>query len=126
MGIKTPSQLGFGHEDASTQIHPELGGVKSNDIQIRKIRPGAFTNTNLHQQLQKRKIEYLFISGVSTSNAVLTAVRNAMDLDYGITVVTDACADPDAELHKVLINSFERASDLLTTEETIQKFSTLI
>lgn len=117
--------MGFGHNDASAQLHPELGDVKSNDIQIRKIRPGAFTNTDLHQQLQKRKIEYLFISGVSTSNAVLTAVRNAMDLDYGITVVTDACADPDAELHKVLINSFERASDLLTTEETIQKFSTL-
>ncbi|MCO5565331.1 hypothetical protein L7F22_019004 [Adiantum nelumboides] len=125
MGIKSPSQMGFGHNDASAQLHPELGDVKSNDIQIRKIRPGAFTNTDLHQQLQKRKIEYLFISGVSTSNAVLTAVRNAMDLDYGITVVTDACADPDAELHKVLINSFERASDLLTTEETIQKFSTL-
>ena len=123
MGIKSPSQLGLHLDDVSAQIHPELGVIQSNDVQIRKIRPGAFTNTNLRQELDERKIQNVIITGVSTSNAVLSAVRNAMDLDYGIIVVTDACADPDVELHDTLIKSFERSSDLFTTEEMLQKIS---
>ncbi|PWN31285.1 Isochorismatase hydrolase [Meira miltonrushii] len=123
MGIKTPSQMGFHADDESAQIHPDLGGVQPNDIQIRKIRPGPFTNTDLHQQLQNRKIDNLVITGVATANAVLTTVRNGMDLDYGMIIVTDACADPDPELHNTMIKTFERAAEILTTEETLQRFS---
>ena len=57
MGIKTPSQMGFHVDDESAQVHSELGGLQSNDIQIRKIRAGAFKNTDLNQQLQNRKIK---------------------------------------------------------------------
>lgn len=115
--------MGFHLDDPTAQIHQDLGGVQSNDIEIRKIRPGPFTNTGLHQQLQDRKIDTIIISGVSTSNAVLTTVRNGIDLDYDMIVVTDACADPDMEMHNTLIKSYERSSDILTTEETLQRFT---
>jgi nicotinamidase-related amidase len=73
------------------------------EITVRKIRVGAFSTTDLHAQLQRRSVDTLFLAGVSTSNVVLSTVRAALDLDYRVIVVSDACADRDSELHELLI-----------------------
>jgi nicotinamidase-related amidase len=43
--------------------------------------------------------------GVKTSGVVLSTVRAAADLDYVMTVVSDACSDVDKEVHRVCIES---------------------
>jgi nicotinamidase-related amidase len=51
---------------------------------------------------------------------VLSTVRQAADLDYGITVLADACADPDAEVHRVLTEKvFPRQALVTSTDEWI-------
>jgi hypothetical protein len=35
---------------------------------------------------------------------VLSTVRHAGDLDYRLVVVRDCCADPDAEVHAMLLD----------------------
>jgi nicotinamidase-related amidase len=35
---------------------------------------------------------------------VLSTVRQAGDLDYRLIVVRDCCADPDAEVHAMLLD----------------------
>jgi len=49
---------------------------------------------------------------------VLSAVRHAGDLDYRLIVVRDCCADPDAELHAMLLDVvIARQAAVVTTAE---------
>jgi len=62
----------------------------------------------------------LVLGGISTSGVVLSTVRQAADLDYGLTVLADACADPDPEVHRVLTEKiFPKQALVTTTDEWI-------
>ena len=63
---------------------------------MRKQRVGAFSTTDLHEQLQARGIDTLVLAGISTSGCVHSTVLDAFDRDYRVIVLSDACADPDA------------------------------
>lgn len=90
------------HIDArATQIHPRLEPQPS-DVMVRKTRVGAFSTTDLEQQLRARSVTTLVLAGISTSGVVLSTVREAMDRDYEIVVLRDACADRDADTHAFL------------------------
>ena len=43
------------------------------------------------------------LAGISTSGVVLSTVRDAADRDYRLLVLADCCADPDGEVHRVLM-----------------------
>jgi nicotinamidase-related amidase len=91
------------HADApQTQIHAPLAPL-ANDIVVRKTRVGAFTTTDLGEQLRARGVDTLVLAGISTSGVVLSTVREAMDRDYRLVVLEDACADRDAETHAFLM-----------------------
>lgn len=58
------------------------------------------------------------LAGVHTSGVVLSTVRHAGDLDYRLVVVRDCCADPDAELHAVLLDIvIAKQAAVVTTAE---------
>lgn len=60
----------------------------------------------------------LVLAGISTSGVVLSTVRQAADLDYRLTVLADACADGDHEVHRVLLEKvFPRQAVVTTTDE---------
>jgi nicotinamidase-related amidase len=90
------------HDEApETQIHGRLE-PQPGDIVVRKTRVGAFSTTDLEQQLKDRGITTLIVAGVSTSGVVLSTVREAADRDYHIYVLADASADRDPHVHAVL------------------------
>lgn len=89
------------HESPETQLHDRLE-PEPGDIVVRKTRVGAFSTTDLDDQLKARGIHTLILAGVSTSGVVLSTVREAADLDYEIYVLSDASADRDPGLHDVL------------------------
>ena len=89
------------YEAPETQIHRRLQ-PQPGDIVVRKTRVGAFSTTDLEQQLKGRGITTLILAGVSTSGVVLSTVREAADRDYHIYVLADACADRDPHVHAVL------------------------
>jgi nicotinamidase-related amidase len=91
------------HVDSpATQIPDEIA-PQDGDIVVIKKRVGPFGTTDLHEQLQARGIDTLVLAGISTSGVVLSTVRDAHDRDYRVVVLADACADPDAESHNVLM-----------------------
>lgn len=101
----------------ATQLHPKLA-PRPEDVQVRKIRVGAFSTTDLEQQLEKRGITTLVLAGISTSGVVLSTVREAMDRDYRIVVVVDACADGDQATHDFLTGTlFPRAATVVDVAE---------
>jgi nicotinamidase-related amidase len=91
------------------RIAPQTG-----DIVVRKSRVGAFSTTDLAAQLRERGVTTLILAGVSTSGVVLSTVRDAADNDYRLLVLADACADFDAEVHRVLLERvFPRQADVI-------------
>jgi nicotinamidase-related amidase len=95
------------------QVAPDGG-----DIVVRKTRVGAFSTTDLDEQLRHRGITSLILAGISTSGVVLSTVRDAADRDYQVFVLADASADPEPGVHDFLTERiFPRQADVITTAE---------
>ena len=72
------------------------------DIVVRKTRVGAFSTTDLAEQLGERGVDTLILAGISTSGVVLSTVRDAHDRDYRLFVLADVTADPEPGVHEFL------------------------
>jgi nicotinamidase-related amidase len=85
------------------------------EIVIVKRRVSAFTGSDLEVVLRAMGIQHMILAGVATSGVVLSTLREAADKDYRLTVLSDGCADADAEVHNVLTSKvFPRQADILT------------
>lgn len=89
-------------DEAATAVVDELAPGEG-DIEVRKRRVGAFSTTDLDDQLRARGIDTLLLAGIATSGVVLSTVRDAADRDYRLLVLGDLCADRDPEVHRVLL-----------------------
>lgn len=99
------------------EIDPSLE-VRPEDVCVRKTRFGAFSTTDLHDLLQDQKIDTLVVGGVSTAGVVLSSVRDAADQDYRLFVLSDATADPDPEVHRVLVTRvLPRQAEIIETSD---------
>jgi nicotinamidase-related amidase/predicted MFS family arabinose efflux permease len=113
----TPDRRAAMHsQSAATRIHDRLS-PQPHDIAVRKTRVGAFSTTDLREQLESRGITTLVMAGISTSGVVLSTVREAMDRDYQIFVLRDASADPDPDTHDFLVDTiFPRHASVLDVD----------
>ena len=113
----------FGTDSPVTEIDGRIA-PQDGDIVVRKTRVGAFSTTDLAQQLRGRGIDTLILAGISTSGVVLSTIRDAADHDYRLVVLSDACADPQADVHALLMEKvFPRQSDVITTGQLETLFS---
>jgi nicotinamidase-related amidase len=100
-------------------IHPALG-PEPEDIVVTKHRVSAFAGTDLEMLLRAREIDTLVLFGIATSGVVLSTLIDAFDLDYKVVVISDCCADRDAELHAALIgNLYTSRGEVLTAAEFV-------
>jgi nicotinamidase-related amidase len=88
-------------DDPATAVHDAVA-PEPGDIVVRKTRVGAFSTTDLDEQLRARQIGTLILAGISTSGVVLSTVRDAADRDYRVFVLADASADPRPGVHEFL------------------------
>ena len=104
-----------GSEPAALHEAFEVG---ADDIQVRKTRFGAFSTTELYGRLRAEGVDTLVVAGISTSGVVLSTLRDAGDQDYRVFVLADATADPDPEVHRVLIEKvFPHQAEILESGE---------
>lgn len=116
---------GMGPDDPNTAIVERLA-PRPGDVTVRKVRVGAFSTTDLDDQLRRRGIDTLVLAGISTSGVVLSTLRDAADRDYRLVVVDDLCADTDREVHRVLVEQvFPRQADVIRVEELPDLFADL-
>lgn len=91
-----------------------------NDVVVVKRRVSAFSGSDLEVLLRAWDIEHLVLTGIATSGVVLSTTREAADKDYQLTILSDLCADFDAEVHAVLLKKvFPRQATVKTSEEWI-------
>jgi nicotinamidase-related amidase len=105
-------------DSVSAALHSELERFEANDIVLRKTRVGAFSTTDLDDQLRSRGVDSVVVAGVHTSGVVLSTVREAHDLDYQVHVLADACADPDMLVHRFLMEQvFPKQARVITSAD---------
>jgi nicotinamidase-related amidase len=106
------------HDDSPTTQIDDRVAPHDGDIIVRKTRVGAFSTTDLAQQLADRGVDTLILAGISTSGVVLSTVRDASDRDYALYVLSDATADREASVHSCLMDEvFPRQADVITVAE---------
>ena len=103
-------------DDPATRIHPAVAPAPD-DVVVVKKRVSAFAGSDLDVVLRSLGATSLVLTGISTSGVVLSTLRQAADLDFGLTVLSDACADTDPEVHRVLLEKvFPRQAAVMTTD----------
>jgi nicotinamidase-related amidase len=102
---------------AGAAIHPAAAPREGEPIVV-KHRTSPFVGTHLETLLRANGIDTLVLAGVRTSGVVLSTVRHAGDLDYRLVVIRDCSADPDAQVHAMLLDSvIARQAAVVTTAE---------
>ncbi|MZD06116.1 isochorismatase family protein [Streptomyces sp. SID5785] len=91
-------------DDPGTAFAAELTPADGDTV-VHKNRVSAFAGNDLRQLLAARDITRLVLAGIATSGIVLSTALQAVDLDYAVTVLSDACADADPALHTTLLDS---------------------
>ena len=104
----------------ATQVHDALEPRPDEPVVIKR-RVSAFSGSDLDVLLRAAGADTLVLAGIATSGVVLSTLRQAADLDYRLTVLSDACADRDPEVHRVLMEKvFPRQALVTVTDEWIQ------
>ncbi|MEV6234387.1 isochorismatase family cysteine hydrolase [Saccharopolyspora shandongensis] len=107
----------FVEGDPSAAIHPDVA-PRLGEVVVTKKRVSAFTGSDLALVLRSAGIDHLVLTGIATSGVVLSTLRQAADLDYRLTVLSDGCYDPDPEVHEVLISKvFARQAEVTSIGE---------
>jgi nicotinamidase-related amidase len=107
----------FAEGGPGTEIHPAVA-PHPGDLVVTKRRVSAFTGSDLDVLLRALDAGTLVLTGIATSGVVLSTLRQAADLDYGLVVLADACFDADPEVHRVLTEKvFPRQADVLTVAQ---------
>jgi nicotinamidase-related amidase len=84
---------------SASELLPEAG-FQAGDVLITKRHWGAFAGTDLEQELRRRGIDTVVITGISTNAGVESTVRQGTGLGLAFVVVEDACSARDAGDHR--------------------------
>jgi nicotinamidase-related amidase len=109
--------------DATSQISADIAPAPG-DLVVTKRRVSAFAGSDLEIVLRAQDVTTLVLAGISTSGVVLSTLRDAADRDFNIIVLSDACADPDATVHEVLLEKiFPRQAAVMRVDEWVQSLT---
>ncbi len=112
---------GYGIMDEATDVHPAIAPREGEPLVVKR-RVSAFTGSDLEVLLRGLDAGHLVLTGISTSGVVLSTLRQAADLDFELTVLSDGCLDNDPEVHRVLTEKvFPRQAAVLTVDEWTQQ-----
>ncbi|MEU5087788.1 cysteine hydrolase [Streptomyces sp. NPDC021356] len=103
--------------DPGTEIHPDVAPLPG-EVVVTKRRASAFSGSDLDMVLRARGIDSLVLTGIATSAVVLHTLCQANDLDFGLTVLADACLDLDPGIHRFLTDTlFPQWADVVTVDD---------
>ena len=102
----------FTDGDPGMQIPAVIAPVPG-EVTVTKRRVSAFTGSDLEVLLRARGTSHLVLAGIATSGVVLSTLRQAADLDYQLTVLSDGCLDADPDVHQILLGKvFPRQAEV--------------
>jgi ureidoacrylate peracid hydrolase len=97
--------------DAIKPVHDEMVFSKTSS--------SVFISTNIHYVLRNLGIDFLVVSGLLTDQCISSAVRDACDLGYLVTLITDACTTYTRQRHKTSLDHIKGYCRQRTTDELL-------
>lgn len=98
------------------QIAPE-----GDEIVLPKSSSSVFVSTHIDYVLRNLGVRQVIISGLITDQCVESAIRDACDLGYLVTQVTDACLTYSQERHDNSLRTINGYCRQMTSEELISE-----
>ena len=95
------------------------------EMVFRKTSSSVFISTNIDYVLRNLGTKYLIIAGCLTDQCVDSAVRDACDFGYLVTVPTDACATLSAERHDWSLRNNRGYCRQITTQALLEEIARL-
>ena len=95
------------------------------EIIFPKTSSSVFISTNIDYVLRNLGVRYLIIAGCLTDQCVDSAVRDACDLGYLVTVPTDAVATQSADRHDWSLRNNRGYCRQRTTDELLEEIARL-
>ncbi|HZJ08258.1 MAG TPA: isochorismatase family cysteine hydrolase [Trueperaceae bacterium] len=94
---------------------------QGDEIVLPKSSSSVFISTNIHYLLGNLGVKYLIIVGFVTDQCISSAVRDACDLGYLVTVPVDACATYTAERHEQSLTHIKGYCRQVTTAALVEE-----
>jgi ureidoacrylate peracid hydrolase len=96
------------------------------EIVLPKTSSNVFISTNIDYVLRNLARRQLIVAGFLTDQCVSSAVRDACDLGYLVTMPTDACATMTQERHNAAVASLTGYCRQRTTEALVSELEARI
>jgi nicotinamidase-related amidase len=96
-----------------------------NEMVFPKTSSSVFISTNIDYVLRNLGTQYLIIAGCLTDQCVDSAVRDACDLGYLVTVPTDACVTQSAERHDWSLRNNRGYCRQISTRDLLEEIARL-
>ena len=103
---------------------PEAVAPLADEIILPKGSSSVFNSTHIDYILRALEIDYLVLAGLITDQCVESAVRDACDHGYLVTLITDACGTHSRQRHDGSLNAIRGYCRQLTTEQFITEIET--
>jgi nicotinamidase-related amidase len=98
----------------------ELFVSRNDEPLITKNKISPFYQTSLEELLKKQNTKEIVICGVMTNLCVRSAVADAYDRDYSVTIIKDCCASDSEETDEFTFDDIKKTRpdvDIVTLEE---------
>jgi ureidoacrylate peracid hydrolase len=92
---------------------------QGDEIWLPKTSSSVFVSTHIDYILRQMGVKQLILSGIVTDQCVESAIRDACDLGYLVTQVTDACATYTQERHDFSIRAIKGYCRQRTTDQVL-------
>ncbi len=106
------------------QVLAEIAPI-GDEIVIPKTSSSVFISTNIDYVLRNLGVRSLIIAGILTDQCIDSAIRDACDLGYLVTVATDACATHSQERHDWSLRNNRGYARQRTTAELVAEIDRL-
>ncbi|RUA02245.1 MAG: cysteine hydrolase [Deltaproteobacteria bacterium] len=93
----------------------------NDEMVIPKTSSSVFNSTNIDYILRNLNCRHLVLCGVLTDQCVESAVRDACDLNYLVTLVPDACATLTDERHTSSLSAIKGYCRQVNTDDLIEE-----
>jgi ureidoacrylate peracid hydrolase len=93
------------------------------EIVLPKSSSSVFVSTHIDYLLRNLGVKQLVLSGLVTDQCVESAIRDACDLGYLVTLVPDACATYSQERHENTLRAIKGYCRQVSTDALIAEIS---
>ena len=93
------------------------------EIVFPKTSSSVFISTNIHYILGNLGVDFLIISGLLTDQCISSAVRDACDLSYLVTLVTDVCTTHTQQRLETSLDHIKGYCRQRTTDEFLAELT---